>query len=654
MKRSHPATLNPAASQAVVLVGSGILLLTALVLHLAGAEAGRDAALVVAAIVAGTPTAVSAMRSLRHRAVGIDLLVTIAVAGALVIGEDVEAAVVSTLFVFGAYLEARTLARTRRSLRELLDLAPREAHLLRGSAVVTVPLDDVTVGDRIVVRTGSRVPVDGTIVRGSASVDESTVTGEPLAVVKQVGDRVWSGTVLENGYVEFDADRVGEDTAFAQIVELIEQAQDSQAPTQRFLDRFARWYTPAIVVAAAIALILTRDIRFALTFLVIACPGALVISTPVSLVAGLGNATRHGALIKGGDALERLARFDAVVLDKTGTLTQGSPEVTAVVGISRDDDGLLRLVATLEQASEHPLGRTLVRAAHERGLTLGAAPAAVEVVAGRGIHGLVGEGAAVRVVAVGAQRMLDDAGLVAPPALADRAAALEAGGSTVSFVTIDGAVAGLVAITDPVRPEAAVAIAALRRAGVRRFAMLTGDNPRTAAAVAAQVGIDRDDDIVAARLLPADKVAHVQSLAAQGQRVAMVGDGVNDAPAIAAAHVGVAMGGGTDVSAEAADVILLGGRLDALPHARAVARATVRNMRENTTIALGTVALLLAAVIGGFVHMGGGMLVHEISVLLVIVNAMRLIRFRDRDAAAVTRAAGAAGQRPVSPVQPVR
>ena len=654
MARFRSGALSPASSKAAVLVASGILLLAALVLHLIGATVGQDAALAAAAIVAGAPTAVSAGRSLRHRVFGIDLLVTIAVAGALVIGEYIEAAVVAALFVFGAYLEARTLARTRRSLRELLDLAPREAQLVHGDAVTTVPVDAVQVGDRVAVRAGSRVPVDGTIVRGSASVDESTVTGEPLAVGKQVGDKVWSGTVLENGYLEFEADRVGEDTAFAQIVDLIEQAQDSKAPTQRFLDRFARWYTPAIVVAAVIALIVTRDVRFALTFLVIACPGALVISTPVSLVAGLGNATRHGALIKGGDALERLARFDTLVLDKTGTLTQGRPQVTAVVGIDHDDDAVLRLAGTLEQASEHPLGRTIVQAARERGLALGATPAAVDVVAGRGIHGLVDDGQRVRDVAVGSQRMLDDADLALPPELAERVDEFERDGSTVSFVMIDGVAAGLVAIADPVRPEAAAAIAALRRAGVRRFAMLTGDNPRTAAAVAAQVGIDHDDDVVAARLLPADKVAHVQGLAGRGCRVAMVGDGVNDAPAIAAAHVGVAMGGGTDVSAEAADVILLGGRLDALPHARAVARATVRNMRENTIIALGTVVFLLVAVVAGLLHMGGGMLVHEVSVLLVIVNAMRLIRFRDRDAAAIGAATGSADRRSVSPAQPVR
>lgn len=613
---------------------SGGLLLLALGLHLAGLPVPRDVLLVVATVVAGIPTAVSAWRALRARTFSIDLLVTIAVVGALLIGEYTESAVVSFLFVFGAYLEARTLDRTRRSLRELVDLAPQEAEVLRPGAdgPVTVPVEEVEVGDRVLVRVGGRVPVDGTVLHGSGTVDESTVTGEPLAVTKHTGDEVWSGTVLEGGYLELTAERVGEDTTFAQIVELVEEAQDSKARTQRFLDRFASWYTPAIVIASVVALLVTGDVRFALTFLVIACPGALVISTPVSLVAGLGNAARHGALVKGGDALERLARVDTVVLDKTGTLTRGHPEVTEVSGSAYPEDELLRLAGSLEQASEHPLGRTLVQAARERGLELAAAPAAVEVLTGAGIRGIVTLDGVDRVVAVGSERLLTDGGYAVEPGLRERATELERAGSTVSYVVVDGVVAGLVAITDRVREEAREAIEALRHKGVRRFVMLTGDNVHTARAVADQVGITGPEDVVAAQLLPQDKVARVRELTDAGHRVAMIGDGVNDAPAIATADVGVAMGGGTDVSLQTADVILVGSRFDQLLHARSVSRATLWNMAQNTVIALGTVAVLLAGVVGGLVHMAGGMLVHEVSVLVVILNAMRLVRFRDQDA----------------------
>ncbi len=632
-------SLSTLTAKARIAGASGVMLLAALALHLAGQTMPRDVLLVIASVVAGLPIALSAWRALRVRTFSIDLLVTIAVIGALIIGEYVESAVVSFLFIFGAYLEARSLDRTRRSLRELVDLAPQEAEVLRDGEPVTIPVDDVEVGDRVVVRVGGRVPVDGTVLHGSGAVDEATVTGEPLAVGKQVGDEVWSSTVLESGYLEMSADRVGEDTTFAQIVELVEEAQDSKARTQRFLDRFAAWYTPLIVVASIVAYLVTQDVRFALTFLVIACPGALVISTPVALVAGLGNGARHGALMKGGDALERLARFDTLVVDKTGTLTQGRPEVTEVLTADGfDADEVLRLTASLEQASEHPLGRALTGAAREQGLALTPSPAGVDVVTGAGIRGLVTEDERTWAVGVGNSRLLDDADLTLTPEMAAGAERLEAAGSTVSFVTVDGAVAGLVAITDEIRPEVREAIAALRSKGVRKVVMLTGDNAHTAQAVAAQVGIDGPDDLVAAQLLPQDKVAQVKALREAGHRVAMIGDGVNDAPAIATADVGLAMGAGTDVSLETADVILVGDRFDQLLQARSVARKTLWIMAQNTTIALATVAFLLAGVVGGVVHMAGGMLVHELSVLAVIVNAMRLIRYRDRDAAHLAQA----------------
>jgi len=619
---------------------SGALLLLALALHILGGAdlaTARDVVLIIASVIAGVPIAISAWQALRYKQFSIDLLVTIAVGGALIIGEYTESAVVSFLFVFGSFLELRTMEKTRRSLRELVDLAPQEAEVVRADGTVVVPVDEVEVGERVVVRIGGRVPVDGTVVHGHGTVDEATITGEPLAVTKEDGDQVWSGTVVESGYLELRADRVGEDTTFAQIIELVEEAQDSKARTQKFLDRFAAWYTPAIVVASVLALVITRDIRFALTFLVIACPGALVISTPVSLVAGMGNAARHGALIKGGDALEKLARVDTLVLDKTGTITQGKPEVTDIVMASDaySENELLRLVGSLEQASEHPLGRTLVKATTERGLELTASPAGVEVVTGGGIRGLVSEGGRTWAVAVGSERLLTELGYAVPDSLAQRALALEQAGSTVSWVVIDDAVAGLVAITDQVRPEAREAIAALRRKGIEHFVMLTGDNAHTAGAVAAQVGIDGPQDHVAAQLLPQDKVAEVQRLRDTGRRVAMIGDGINDAPAIATADVGLAMGGGTDVSLQTADVVLVGSRFDQLLQARTISRATLWNMAQNTAIALGTVVILLAGVVGGVVHMASGMLVHEISVLVVILNAMRLIRRRDKDAARI-------------------
>lgn len=605
-----------------IAITSGALLLVALGVHVAGLALVRDIALFTAAIVAGVPTAIRAFQALRAKAFSIDLLVTIAVVGALIIGEYVEASVVAFLFVFGAWLEARTLEKSRRSLRELIDLAPQQAHVLRDGEKVTVAAEDVLAGDRVLVHSGGTIAVDGTVAFGEAHVNQATITGEPLPVSRTVGDAVFSGTVLDNGYLEVIADRVGEETTFSHIIELVEEAQETKTKTQRFLDRFANIYTPTIVVLAVLVFVVTRDVEFALTFLVIACPGALVISTPVSMVAGLGNGARHGVLMKGGDALERLSKIDTIVFDKTGTLTRGTPEVTEVKAINDDESRMLQLAAGLEVASEHPLGRTIVAEATLRGLDLPGSPDGVEVIKGGGIRGVV-DG---QMVAVGSRRVLADRGVTLASEAADYAEGRERDGNTVVFIAIGGELAGIISIADQIRPEAASAIAALRAKGVKRFVMLTGDNRHTAQRVAAELGIDE----VRAELLPQDKVAAVNELKDLGHRVAMIGDGINDAPAIATADVGIAMGAGTDVSIQTADVILMANRFDQLLHAYSLAKATVRNMKQNTAIALGTVVILLAGVLAQQVFMATGMLIHEISVIVVIVNAVRLVRYRDR------------------------
>lgn len=608
-------------------LGSATLLVVVFLLSRANTAAQlQEGILIAVSVAAGIPILISAVRALTVKAFSIDLLVTIAVAGALIIGEYVESAVVAFLFIFGAYLEVRTLAKTRESLKNLIDMAPKEAEVIRHGESVVVNIDDVEVGDRVVVRVGGQIPIDGTVVKGEGAINEAAVTGEPVAVVKSRGDSVWSGTVAETGYLEVRADRVGEDTTFSQIIELVEEAQDSKAPTQKFLDKFANIYTPAIIVAAIVAWAVTKDVRFALTLLVIACPGALVISTPVSLVAGLGNASKHGALIKGGDALERFAKIDTLVMDKTGTVTEGRPEVNAVVTFNGFTEAeVLAAAGSLEQASEHPLGRTIVASAREAGLDLSATPSEVTVIRGKGIEGRLADRAGTPLhVVVGSARMFADL----PSDARQQAAAQEQLGNTVSFVALDGRLAGFIAISDRLRPEVADSIAALRDTGIRTFVMLTGDNRHTANAVAQAVGIDE----VYAELMPADKVSAVENLKAGGHTVAMIGDGVNDAPAIATADLGIAMGGGTDVSMESADVVLVGNRFDQLLQARATARATAANMRQNTAIALITVFFLIAGVLFDMVHMGSGMFIHQASVIIVVLNAMRLITFRNASA----------------------
>lgn len=636
-------------TRSILTAVAGVLLLVALAINGLAAPSWRDtgvaAALVIASVVAGTPIALRAIQALRVRAFSIDLLVTIAVVGALFIGEYVESAVVSFLFLFGAWLEARTLERTRRSLRDLVDLAPTRATVLRDGERVTVDAEDVLVGETVVVTSGERIAVDGIVTAGAADVSEAAITGEPVPVGKEPGDTVHSGTINDTGYLEVRAERVGDDTTFAHIIELVEEAQESRTRTQRFLERFAKVYTPAVIVLAILVLLISRDLEFALVFLVIACPGALVISVPVAVVAGLGNIAKHGVLVKSGEALEDLAAADTLVVDKTGTLTRGRPSVTDVQPVGPvSETELLTLAAALESTSEHHLARAVVAAATERGIPVGTATD-VEVIKGGGLTGTV-EG---QRLTIGTTALLAQAGIDLAPAAAAHAERLEREGNTVVLVAAEAEVIGLIAIADELRPEAADAIAQLRQGGIRHVVMLTGDNEHTAALIAGKLGLDE----VRARLLPEHKAEIVKELQAAGRKVAMVGDGVNDAPALATAEVGIAMGAsGTDVSMETADVILLTDRLDQLAHANRAARATVRVMRQNTTLALVTVAVLIAAVLAKSVGLAGGMLVHEVSVLLVILNAVRLVRLRGPQStpvpSAVTDPASPASKEPVA------
>jgi Cd2+/Zn2+-exporting ATPase len=599
---------------------SGVLLLAGFLAWATGFSGAQAGILIAASVVAGTPIAYRALMALRYRTFSIDLLVTIAVIGALIIGEYVESAVVAFLFLFGAYLEQRSLERTRTSIRELVEATPSRALLLQHGNEVEVDVDEITEGDIVLVKTGDSLPVDGSIIEGEGHVQQAAITGEPVPVRRAVGDEVFAGTTLENGYLKVRANKVGDDTTYAQIIELVEDAQDAKAPRQQFLDRFAAVYTPLIIVAAVVFGLVTQNVELALTFLVIACPGALVIATPVAIVAGIGNGAKRGVIFKGGDAVERLAKVDTVVLDKTGTLTRGAPQLTGVTSLSGSEDNLLRLAASLEQASEHPLARAIVAAAQSRNLTL-SDPEQVEITRGVGISGLVNG----KTVTIGSSRSLD--GMSVSDSLIWEAAAAESSGATVSYVVADGQILGYVTIADQLRAGAKEAIASLHRGGIDRVVLLTGDNPRAASHVANIAGIDEFH----AQLLPEDKVDHVQLLIDEGANVAMVGDGLNDAPALASADVGIAMGAGTDVSVETADVVLAGNRLDQLAHAQRLARKTVRLMTQNTVIALGTVALLLLGVVFERVGMSIGMLVHEASVLAVILNALRLTRWEPKD-----------------------
>ncbi len=622
---------NPAQRRQIITLTSGSLIVAALAAgKLLEMGALRDGLMFLAALIAGADIAQRALYALRNRHISIELLVTIATAGALAIGEYWEAAAVTFLFMLGAYLEARTMSRTRRALQELLELTPTSAIVLRDGQQVEVMPHEVAPGEIVLVKPGAKIPVDGEVIAGRAAINESAITGESLPVDKSEGDTVFAGTVSQNGLLQVRATGVGADTTLARIVRRVEEAQDERAPTQRFIERFAQWYTPFIILLSAAAYGVTRNVELALTLLVIGCPGALVISTPVSVVAGIGQAAKRGILIKGGEYLENAAKISALALDKTGTLTRGEPRLTDVIALDPGADDapsggrytpaqqrVLRWAAIAESGSEHPLAVPVVAEAR----ALGELPHAdaFENLPGRGIVARC-DG---RRIAVGTGALLEGLGIEIEDAAQAHLAALKSAGKTAVLVALDGQAIGVLGISDVARDTAPEMVARLRRAGLKRIVMLTGDDPRAAQAIGSAVGIDE----IYAGLLPEDKLERIRHLQREGHVVAMVGDGVNDAPALAAADIGIAMGAaGTDVALETADIALMADDLLKIPEAIELSKATLRNIHQNVIIALLTVSGLLAGVLAGQVHMAGGMFIHELSVLVVILNGMRLLR----------------------------
>ena len=635
--------------QMLTILSGGMILLALAARYAAHLPGLADGLLAAAALAAGAEITQRAWVNLRNRAFSIELLVSIAFIGALVIGELWEAAAVTFLFIFGAYLEARTLSKTRQVLGDLLDIAPTTALVLRGGHQLEVDPQEVEPGETVLLKPGAKVPVDGLVIEGRSAVDESAITGESIPEEKTAGAPVYAGTINQNGVLKIQATGVGADTTLARIIRRVEEAQEEKAPAQRFIERFARWYTPAIIALSAAAFLITRDIELALTLLVIGCPGALVISTPVSVVAGIGRAAKKGILIKGGEYLENAGKISVVALDKTGTLTQGKPRLTDIVvlaplaeqlpqtvfaaggavpvsgaavgaglaGWDADQQQVLRWAGIAEASSEHPLARPILAEANHWGPV--PEPAAFEMVTGRGV---TAEYMGSR-IAVGTPELMADLSVQVPTEAGQHLSRLKAAGKTAVIVALDGLAVGVLGIADAIRADAAEMVRLLRQAGVRRVVMLTGDDLRTAEAIAREAGISE----VRAGLLPEDKLNAIRELQQGGQVVAMTGDGINDAPALAAADIGIAMGtAGTGVAIETADIALMADNLLKIPQAILLSRAVLRNIRQNVAVALVTVGALLAGVLLGEVHMAGGMLIHQASVLLVIVNGMRLLR----------------------------
>lgn len=581
-----------------------------------------EGALIIASLFGVAPIAIQAYQALKVKVVSIDVLVTIAVVGAFLIRNYEEAAIVTFLFLFGAFLEQRTLNKTRSAIKELTEMAPESALKQREDGEFEeVEVDEVDVGDVLLVKTGAKVPVDGHVLSGEGSVNEASITGESIPVAKEKGSKVYAGTILDNGTIQIVADRVGEDTTFGRIIELVEEAQDSKSEAERFIDRFSKYYTPAVLVLSFIVWLFSRHLELAITILVLGCPGALVIGVPVSNVAGIGNGARHGVLLKGSEVVSDFSRVQTMVFDKTGTLTVGKPTVAETQYYGENIDEVLGYLASVERESDHPLAKAVLEAIGE---TKFSTVEETEVVKGGGIIARVnGQRIAVGNVALMERENVE----LSEKARAD-VARFEKNGNSLVLTAVDGELKVLMGVRDQIRPGVKADLRKLKRLGVKNLVVLSGDNQGTVDVVSRELGLTEAHG----NMLPEDKAAYIRQLIGdKGQIVAFVGDGVNDSPSLALANIGIAMGGGTDVAIETSDVVLMNSDFSRLPHALGLTKAIARNMKQNILIAVGVVLVLLASLIfSDWMNMSIGMLVHEGSILAVILNGMRLLRYRLR------------------------
>ena len=580
----------------------------------------------VSILTGGYYVARSGFYSLKTFSLDMNFLVTVAVVGAMVIGEWLDGAMVVFLFAVGNALESYSMRRTRRVIKGLVELAPREAHIRIGGRDQIVPVEEVKIGDVVIVKPGEKVSVDGVVLAGTSNVSEASVTGESMPVDKAVGDRVFAGTINNNGSLEIRTLRISKENAIAKIIHLVEEAQAHKAPTQLFTEKFSRYYTP-IILFLALATAVVPPLVFNLPFdqwvhrglilLVVACPCSLIISTPVALASAIGNAARKGILIKGGAYLEAIGSVSVFAFDKTGTLTMGEPRVTDIISLNgASKTEILELANSIESRSEHPVARAIAQEAQRQGV------GALEIndfqaVPGSGAYaGLGGQVYFIGSWKFFSERLLP---LTAKPDILH----LEKAGKTVVLLGTEKQLVGALAFADTVRPDARDTITALREQGHSHITMLTGDNQAAAAETVKDLGIDTFH----AELLPEDKVNLIKKLETRYGSVAMVGDGINDAPALAAATVGIAMGAaGTDVALETADIALMSDDISRLPTTVNLSRRAMRIIKQNIVFSLTVVALLVAGTFGGYLNLTLGVLGHEGSALIVIANGMRLLK----------------------------
>ena len=573
---------------------------------------------IVSLVVGGYPVLKSAIKTLLIPDLNVDTLVSVAAISATAVGAYREAAAVIFIMLLGEFLEHLTVGKARKAIASLIQLSPKTAWVRREGKEVQVPIEEVKAGEVVIVKPGERIPVDGKILSGCGSVNQSTLTGESIPVEKGAGDKVYCGTFNEAGSCEIEAVQVAEDTKLAQIKRLILEAQAEKSPTQRVMDRFAQYFIPAILLIAFFTFLITGEIIRGITILIVACPCALVLGTPTAVVAAIGNAARQGILIKGGPYLEQMGRLKTLLIDKTGTLTEGRPRVVGMRSFDGlDEKAVLYWAAIAEKRSEHPLARAVINRAGELGLNI-PHPESFENFRGRGVKAKWNA----KTIVVGSSEMLREEGIEIPESARGLLGSKEFEGMTFLLVGLDHRLQGLISIADTLRKGAKAAIDKIRKEGISEIWMLTGDNEQVADRIAKELGIRYE-----AKLYPEEKGMRVKEWRRKGRVVAMIGDGVNDAPALAAADIGIAMGAvGTDVAIETADIALMTDELDKIPTVIRLSRKALRVIKENLIFAIVFNTLMVFLSAQGWVTMILGAVMHQASSLLVILNSMRLLR----------------------------
>lgn len=574
-------------------------------------------------VLSGIPILVRAIQALKLKTISIELLVSIASIGACFISEYNESAIVTFLFQFGSYLEQKTIKKTRSAIKSLTQMSPKTAwKILKQNdkdntdslETQKIDADEIEINDILLVKTGNQIACDGIVVKGEGYVIESTITGESNPIHKKIGDKLYAGTILDSGTLQMKSTKVGEDTTFAKIIALVEEAQDAKSPAEKFIDKFAKYYTPMVIILSALVLLITKNIDTAITVLVLACPGALVIGAPIANVAGIGKGAKEGILLKGGDSINEYSKTSVIVFDKTGTLTEGKPKVIKEKCYSNNRERTLEYVSSLERNSDHPISKAIIEYIKK---DCKIEFDNVESIKGQGIKGIYKN----TKILVGNMKLIKSNGLNIPEEIEKDIKQIQNDGSTIAIISENDDITMILGINDNIKEDAIKSIKELKKMGISKTVMLTGDNYNTAQNISKILDLSE----FKSELLPEDKLKYIKKLQEKGYIVTFVGDGINDTPALATSNTGIAMGSGTDVAIECSDIVLIKSDLTSLVKSLKLSKKIVRILYENIFIAIGTVLILLIGLFAGYVHMGIGMLIHEMSIMIVIFNAMRLL-----------------------------